>query len=140
MGVAHIENLGSREGILRAKLEITEGLEPGSPLIINGDNDLLGSYDDPGYKVVRFGIDAERLDVRATDIDTKPTGTDFKIAYLGKEYPAFIPAVGKHIVYDALSAFAAGVECGAEPDKIAAAGLTLAEGAAEKACRFHRTP
>lgn len=121
VGVAHIENLGSREGILRAKLEITEGLEPGSPLIINGDNDLLGSYDDPGYKVVRFGIDSEWLDVRATDIDTKPTGTDFKIAYLGKEYPAFIPAVGKHVVYDALSAFAAGVECGAEPDKIAAA-------------------
>ncbi|MCR5783424.1 MAG: UDP-N-acetylmuramoyl-tripeptide--D-alanyl-D-alanine ligase [Clostridia bacterium] len=121
VGVAHIENLGSREGILSAKLEITEGLEPGAPLIINGDNDLLAGYDNPGYKIIRFGMESERLDVRASDVVTKPTGTEFVIGSGGKEYPVFIPAVGMHIVYDALSAFAAGVECGAEPEKIAAA-------------------
>ncbi len=121
VGVAHIENLGSREGILKAKLEITEGLEDGAPLIINGDNDLLGAYEDPRYEIVRFGIDADNLDVRAVNIGTAATGTDFVIEYAGKEYPAYIPAIGKHIVYDALSAFAAGVKCGAEPEKISAA-------------------
>ena len=41
IGVSHIENLGSREGILKSKLEILDGLEAGSPFIINVDNDML---------------------------------------------------------------------------------------------------
>lgn len=38
IGTMHIENLGSREGILRAKLEILEGLRPGGRVIFNGDD------------------------------------------------------------------------------------------------------
>ena len=41
IGTMHIENLGSREGILRAKLEILEGLRPGGRVIFNGDDALL---------------------------------------------------------------------------------------------------
>ena len=41
VGTSHIENLGSREGILKAKLEILDGLAPEGVVIINGDNDLL---------------------------------------------------------------------------------------------------
>ena len=41
IGTMHIENLGSREGILRAKLEILEGLRPGGRIIFNGDDALL---------------------------------------------------------------------------------------------------
>ena len=41
IGVSHIEMLGSREGILKAKMEILEGMDSSAPLIINGDNDLL---------------------------------------------------------------------------------------------------
>lgn len=39
IGVSHIENLGSRDGILAAKLEILDGMKPGSPLLLNIDND-----------------------------------------------------------------------------------------------------
>ena len=39
VGTAHIGNLGSRENIMKAKLEIIEGLN--GPLIINNDNDIL---------------------------------------------------------------------------------------------------
>jgi len=51
IGVSHIENLGSREGILKAKLELLEGLKPGAPLILNGDNDLLKTVKDERFDI-----------------------------------------------------------------------------------------
>ncbi len=41
IGRSHLEQLGTRENILRAKLEICEGLPDGAPLVVNGDDDLL---------------------------------------------------------------------------------------------------
>ena len=41
IGVSHLENLGTRENILKAKLEICTGLPDGAPLALNADNDLL---------------------------------------------------------------------------------------------------
>ena len=45
IGVSHIENLGSRENILKAKLEILESMSEDSPLIINVDNDILSNIE-----------------------------------------------------------------------------------------------
>ena len=44
VGTAHIGNLGSRENILKAKLEILEGLDKDGYVVINNDNDLLHNY------------------------------------------------------------------------------------------------
>lgn len=57
VGTAHIGNLGSRENIMKAKLEIIEGLN--GPLIINNDNDIL--HDNIDYikglnKIITIGI------------------------------------------------------------------------------------
>lgn len=41
IGVSHIEKLGSRQGILEAKLEILDGMKPHCPLVLNGDDDML---------------------------------------------------------------------------------------------------
>lgn len=41
IGRSHLEQLGTRENILRAKLEICEGLPQGAPLVVNGDDDYL---------------------------------------------------------------------------------------------------
>lgn len=57
VGTAHIGNLGSRENIMKAKLEIVKGLS--GPLIINNDNDLLNSnidYIKSLTKVITIGI------------------------------------------------------------------------------------
>ena len=61
IGVAHIEYLGSREGILKAKMEITEGMTPGSPLILNGDDDMLATVDCPQFKTIYYGMENEKL-------------------------------------------------------------------------------
>lgn len=69
IGTAHIGNLGSRENILNAKLEITEGLS--GPLIINNDNDII--HDNLDYikslcNTITIGIDNDS-DYKAYDIE-----------------------------------------------------------------------
>lgn len=121
VGVSHIENLGSRENILAAKLEILEGMKKGSPVIINGDNDLLSGVKNDDYDIIMFGIDNENCRVRAVDIQMNELSTVCNVLFDGKKYPMTIPVAGIHNVYDALSAFAAGVVMGVSPEAAAKA-------------------
>src|SRR5699024_7180585 len=57
IGVSHIENLGSRENILRAKLEITEGMSSNAPLVLNADDKLLAEvYNQVERDIIYYGI------------------------------------------------------------------------------------
>lgn len=108
IGVSHIENLGSREGILEAKLEILDGLKKGAPLLLNGDNDLLSTVKNDDYKIYFYAVDND-ADFKAVDIKENPNTTSFTVQYFGKEQSIEIPAIGKHNVYNALAAFAVGI-------------------------------
>ncbi|MEG1551739.1 MAG: UDP-N-acetylmuramoyl-tripeptide--D-alanyl-D-alanine ligase, partial [Oscillospiraceae bacterium] len=68
IGVSHIEYLGSRDGILKAKLEILDGMEKGSTLIINGDDDKLVTVKNSDYNLMLFGINNKKCDVIAKNI------------------------------------------------------------------------
>ncbi|MDD6665542.1 MAG: UDP-N-acetylmuramoyl-tripeptide--D-alanyl-D-alanine ligase [Eubacterium coprostanoligenes] len=106
IGVSHIENLGSREGILKAKLELCEGLAEGAPLILNGDNDMLQTVKDEHHKVVFYGI--ENGEFKAENIVEADDSTSFDVAYYGKKQHITIPTIGIHNVYNALAAFVVG--------------------------------
>lgn len=112
VGTAHIENLGSREGILKAKCEILDGMAKGSTLIVNGDNDMLATIDRDDYKIVRFGIDGTNLDMRAEDISSDAFGSTFTAVYKNEKATVFVPSVGLHNVYNAMCAMCVGVELG----------------------------
>ena len=112
VGTAHIENLGSREGILKAKLEILDGMEKGSTLIINGDNDMLKTVETEDFQLMRFGIDGEKLQMKAVDIRTDENGSTFKAVFEEEETEVFVPAVGIHNVYNALCAMCVGKKLG----------------------------
>ena len=58
IGTSHIGNLGSRENILKAKLEILEGLDKNGFVLINNDNDLLHEWakKEKRYKIMKTGI------------------------------------------------------------------------------------
>ena len=126
IGVSHLENLGTRENILKAKMEVCAGLPDGAPLVLNADNDLLPTAKVPSrLRPVWFGIEAEDADVRAVEITTGTQGTTFKI--VDKEYgtfPVTIPTAGVHTVYDAISAYAAATRLGLDPARCAAALAT----------------
>lgn len=119
VGVSHIENLGSRDGILKAKMEITDGLPAGAPLFLNGDNDKLSTVKNDGYKIVFYGIENKNCEVTAEDIIEKGLSTEFTAVRGAVRQRISIPTVGIHNVYDALAAFAVGTEYGVEPSEIA---------------------
>lgn len=121
IGVSHIENLGSRENILKAKLEILEGMEKGSTLFINGDDDMLSTAENENYNIVRYGINAENLDFYVENIQSDSEKTVFNIVSKDARQKITLPTVGIHNVYNALAAFAVGTHHGITPDKCASA-------------------
>ena len=111
VGTAHIGELGSRENILKAKLEILDGLEPNGTLIINNDNDMLHECnqqaDKKNYKVITFGIN-NQSDFMPYDINFSDRGSTYKIKVDGKEFIANICVGGEHFVLNSLCAIAVG--------------------------------
>ncbi len=120
IGVSHIENLGSREGILKAKLEILDGLKDGAPLLLNSDNDLLSTVKCENHKIYFYGLN-NGADFRADDIKEENGSTSFSVYYFGKENKITIPIIGIHNVYNALAAFSAAYLIGVNPNDAAAA-------------------
>ena len=123
VGVSHLESLGTRENILKAKMEICAGLPDGAPLALNADNDLLPTAKiPPRLRPVWFGIDAENADVRAVNIAPAGTGTSFTLVdqAFGR-FEVTIPTAGRHTVYDALAAYAAATRLGLDAARAAAA-------------------
>ncbi len=119
IGVSHIEILGSREGILQAKMEMLDGLRKGSSLFLNGDNDMLSTVKNDDYNIVFFGIENKNCDILAEDIKEIGLSTEFVAVKGDIRQKITIPTVGIHNVYDALSAFAVGLEYGISPENIA---------------------
>lgn len=121
IGVSHIENLGSQEGIFRAKMELVDGLMPGAPLLVNGDDPFLSTVgSNESHKVYTYGI--ENGDFKGYNIKESGFSTTFTVSYFNKEQVITLPTVGKHNVYDALAAFAAGYLLGVDA-KVAASQL-----------------
>lgn len=109
IGVSHIENLGSRDGILAAKMEILDGMKPGSTLILNADNDKLSTVKREDYVIKHFGIHHD-ADVRAENIVYDDDDTKFDAVTKNNRVRVAIPTTGEHNVYDALAAIAVGQE------------------------------
>ena len=121
IGVSHIENLGSRAGILQAKLEILEGMAPDAPLIVNIDNDMLRTVKLGDRPLLTFAIDDQSADFTATDIAEQGSTTTFTVHHSTFTQPVTIPTVGIHNVYNALAAMAVGYVTGVDPAAAAAA-------------------
>lgn len=106
IGTAHIGNLGSRENILKAKLEITEALKPNSPLIINNDDDML-SKEGPNlnkkYNLITIAID-NKSTYNATNIEDNIFSSTFNI----NNDKININVGSKAFIYNSLVAYAVG--------------------------------
>ena len=108
IGVSHIEMLGSRENILKAKLELAEVLPDGAPLILCGDNDLLSKVKDARLDVCFYGIENPACDIRAENMIERDGKTTFELCLQGTRIPVTLPCVGRHNVLNALAACAVG--------------------------------
>lgn len=119
VGTAHIGLLGSRENILKAKLEILENLKPEGTIVINNDNDMLNKWakEDKVYKKYTFGID-EKSDVMAYNIKIGNNSSTYNVKINNEEYTVNVPISGKHFVYNSLCAIAVGNLLGISPENI----------------------
>ena len=112
IGSMHIENLGSREGILQAKLEILEGLSEDGVAIFNGDEPLLWNlHDQKRCNTEYFGIDREECELRATDVQLCGSSSHFRIIGKGYDFPVELAIPGLHNVYNAVSAIHVALLC-----------------------------
>ena len=105
IGTAHIGNLGSRENILKAKLEILDGMNNGV-LIINNDNDMLHEHLDEiknKTKTITIGIDNDS-DYMATNLNEDVFENNFEI----NNNPINIKVGGKVFIYNSLIAYSVG--------------------------------
>ena len=119
IGQCHLEFLGSREGILKAKSEMFDFMKEDGSVCINGDDDMLASIKEAkGKKPVTFGL-SEQCRVYATDIKGKGLfGSEAMIHGNGESFAVQIPLPGEHMVYNALAAAAAGQLLGMTPEEI----------------------
>lgn len=126
IGMSHIENLGSRENILKAKLEITNYFTPDSILIVNEDNDLLSRKDVQGdYKLVTTGETGRSSFIISNIIDLGEDGVEFSIEHKEALQTFRLPVPGRHNAYNGALAVAAAVSCGITMEEAASGLLKL---------------
>ena len=118
VGTAHIEFLGTQQGIRQAKLEILEGMTPQGMLLLNGDDTMLRCLDvTPKQRITYFGA-SEGCDVRALDVSQRGGVLRFTVEAGRLTFPVEMKLEGEHYVADALAAVTVGLKLGVHPDKI----------------------
>lgn len=111
IGTSHIGNLGSRENILKAKLEILEGMDKIN-VVINNDNDLLNKWylkNKEKYEIHTCGIKNES-EFKAQDIKLEENSSEFICENNNEKIYIYVPVGGKHFILNAL--------CGATVGKL----------------------
>ena len=120
VGTAHIGILGSRENILKAKLEILDGLCENGKIILNNDNDMLSTVVGKLNNVITYGIDK--------NADFK--GNNFKLEALSSSFEYNNEIInlnisGEHFIYNALAAIAVATNLGVSLEAIKKGLLTF---------------
>lgn len=121
IGVAHMELLGSRDGILKAKTEMFQYMNPDGTIIFNGDDDKLITYSpENGITPIYFGL-GENSSYRAEQIvNNGLRGTNATFVTPKSRFSAHISIPGEHMVHNALAGIAVGYALGMSDAEIKA--------------------
>lgn len=134
IGQCHLENLKSREGILKAKTEMLDYMNPRGSILVNGDDDMLCritgrkkgklgaahpfSYQASRDEAVHFGLKPEN-EIYASEVRSKGLLGSHGMIHMGHYvFPVEIPIPGDHMIYNALAAAAVGNALGLTPEQI----------------------
>lgn len=132
IGVAHMEALGSKENICKAKLELLNGMKAGSILLLNGDDPYLRIggriAEQRGIRVLYvsvasgddgFGGESDYANFRAENLRFSAEGTLFDLVTKERRYADLrIPMIGHHSAYAALFALGVGILSGLDEDAL----------------------
>ena len=119
IGTAHMELLGSRENIAKAKLEIKSSLAESGHLLLCGNEPLLVDEGKADKRVKYFSADEQNIDYYAYNIKSDEGGMTFDANCPGRQlYDLEIPVIGKHNVAAALAGIAVGLILGIDEDRV----------------------
>ena len=121
IGQCHLENLGSREGVLKAKTEIFDFMSKDGRVVLNGDDDMLATIEEAnGKSPIKFTLHPSLADkeeensysleeIYASDIRALGLSGSACNIHVGREsFSVSIPLPGKHMIWNALAATAVG--------------------------------
>lgn len=113
IGDAHIENLGSREGILKAKCEIFNYMTEGSLAILDGDDPLLRTLEGQIKPQVVFCGEDHQPPYEAKEVhQIGSKGMSCRVKTPACDFTVAVPALGNHMIYPVLMACAVGERFG----------------------------
>jgi len=125
IGYAHLDNLGDRAGVYKAKTEIFHGLTPNGIALLNGDDDMLVdcqvtniSPDKTGVTRLLYGLEPTNDYCGENIVSHGESGTTCIFSWAGKSMEAEIPAFGTPFVYAALASAAVGDKLGMTQDEM----------------------
>lgn len=123
IGMAHIENLGSQEGIFQAKMELTGCFDENNVLIAARDEEFLNEERIKGpYRLVTAGTDGKSDYIISAIDDFGAEGIEFTLEHQGRAQRFRLPVPGRHNAFNGALAVAAGMELGITMEE-AARGL-----------------
>lgn len=119
VGAAHLEGVGSIEGVARAKGELFAGANPGDVCCVNVDDPQVAKIPLPdGVRVIRYGTQND-CDVRLTDaaVDARTLVTRYRIEAADAVVRGTLDSPGIHLAHNACAAVAVGMalRCPLEP-------------------------
>jgi len=119
VGLCHLENLGDRDGVLKAKTECFDHMRAGGLAVLNGDDDKLCTKKNVnGGDTVFYGLGSQNQ-IYATDVTNLGfEGMEAVIHTPEGEFKVNITIPGEHNVYNALAATAVGLELGLSLEEI----------------------
>ena len=117
IGTSHIGNLGSKQAIYEAKLELLDGMKSGK-VIVNGDDSYLKKKQKKeNVEWIRVGK-KKYNDLYCTNIKSTLEGTTFDLHYQKKVYKAFYPIPGSHLLSNVMLAIQTALIFGMEMEEI----------------------
>lgn len=125
IGLCHLEHLGSRDGVLKAKTEMFDYAAEDCLVVLNGDDDKLAGIDEVHGKKPIFYSMEHPADLMAEEVRTRGIrGMSCSVIYTDyqtgtqRKLPLNIPVGGKHNVYNAMAAIAVGNLLGVSPQEM----------------------
>lgn len=119
IGCCHLENLGDRDGVLKAKTEMFDCAKEGAAFILNGDDDKLSTVKDVrGTKPIFFGLDKSNRYYAENIENNGEGGVSCTLCFDDTRLDVTIPAIGSYMVSNALAAVAAGKLLGLSDEQL----------------------
>ena len=119
IGCCHLECLGDRDGVLKAKTEMFKHMQSDGKIFLNGDDDKLSTVKEyNGIKPVFYGLNSNNEFYAEIIENNAEDGIKTVLHFDGKALPVTVPAIGSYMVANAMAAVAIGSALGMSDEEI----------------------